>query len=39
MSGIKADGILGLSPNELKSEDGSPVPDNAIMKFYESGSI
>ena len=40
MSKFKADGIMGLSPNILKSEDEqATVTDNIIMKFYESGSI
>jgi len=39
MEAVKADGIMGLSPNIYDSEDGKVVTDNIIMKFFESGSI
>ena len=36
---MQSDGILGLSPRVIESDNGAPVTDNIIMKFFESGSI
>lgn len=36
---MSADGLMGLSPRIIKSENGEPVTDNFIMKLHESGSI
>jgi len=38
MTKFKFDGMMGLSPNVIKSNT-TTVTDNIIMKFFESGSI